>query len=133
MQAGFAMLEAGLNSGKNTINILFKNIMDLSVGVLLYFFIGYSLMYGADLTGGVGWFAWAGFGISSVPPEAVGAGILNPQVDWLFQIAFAATAATIVSGAVAGRMQFRAYLIYSAILTGLIYPISGYWKWGGAR
>ncbi len=131
MQAGFAMLEAGLNSGKNTVNILFKNIMDLAVGVLLYFFVGYSLMYGADITNGAGWFGWGGFGISSANPETVGAGVLNPQIDWLFQVVFAATAATIVSGAVAGRMQFRAYLVYSAILTGLIYPISGYWKWGG--
>jgi len=131
MQAGFAMLEAGLNSAKNTVNILFKNIMDLSVGVLLYFFIGYSLMYGADLTGGLGLIGWNGFGISSANPAEVGPGVLHPQVDWLFQVAFAATAATIVSGAVAGRMQFRSYLIYSMVITGIIYPISGYWKWGG--
>ncbi len=128
MQAGFAMVEAGLNSAKNTVNILFKNFMDLSVGVLLYFAVGYSLMYGDALVGG--WLAWGGFGISSVP-DAPAAGVLNPQVDWLFQVAFAATAATIVSGAVAGRMQFRSYLIYSAVITGLVYPIGGYWKWGG--
>ena len=131
MQAGFAMVEAGFNSAKNTINILFKNFMDLSVGVLLYYAIGYSLMYGSDIAGG--WLAWGGFGIGSpeVTPADAGPGVLNPQVDWLFQVAFAATAATIVSGAVAGRMQVRAYLIYSAVLTGLIYPISGFWKWGG--
>ena len=127
MQAGFAMLEAGLNSTKNTVNILFKNIMDLSAGAILYYLVGYGLMYPGA---GNGWFAFAGFGISEagVTPAA---GALHPQVDWLFQVAFAATAATIVSGAVAGRLKFSAYLIYSVILTGFIYPISGYWKWGG--
>ena len=120
--------EIGFNAAKNTINILFKNLMDLSVGVLLFFLVGYGLMYGDSVIGG--FLAFGGFGISSTPSEAA-AGTLNPQVDFLFQVAFAATAATIVSGAVAGRMQFRGYLIYSAILTGIIYPISGYWKWGG--
>jgi len=128
MQAGFAMLESGLNHAKNTVNILFKNLMDLSVGVLLFYTLGYSIMYGDSMLGG--WFGFAGFGVSSTGPEAA-AGALHPQVDWLFQVAFAATAATIVSGAVAGRLKFEAYLIYSAILTGLIYPISGFWKWGG--
>ncbi|MBC8312424.1 MAG: ammonium transporter [Candidatus Marinimicrobia bacterium] len=127
MQAGFAMLEAGLNSTKNTVNILFKNIMDLSAGALLYYLIGYGLMYPGN---GNGWFAFAGFGVNETG-SAAGVGVLHPQVDWLFQVAFAATAATIVSGAVAGRLKFSAYLIYSVILTGLIYPISGYWKWGG--
>ena len=127
MQAGFAMLEAGLNSTKNTVNILFKNIMDLSAGAILYYLVGYGLMYPGA---GNGWFAYAGFGVSEagVTPAA---GALHPQVDWLFQVAFAATAATIVSGAVAGRLKFSAYLIYSVILTGFIYPVSGYWKWGG--
>lgn len=130
MQAGFAMLEAGLNSAKNTVNILFKNFMDMCVGVILYFLIGYGLMYGTDITGGAGLLGWSGFGIGGATADPV-AGSLNPQADWLFQVAFAATAATIVSGAVAGRMQFRAYLIYTLFITGLIYPISGYWKWGG--
>ena len=127
MQAGFAMLEAGVNSTKNTVNILFKNIMDLSAGAILYYLVGYGLMYPGA---GNGWFAFAGFGVSEagVTPAA---GALHPQVDWLFLVAFAATAATIVSGAVAGRLKFSAYLIYSVILTGFIYPISGYWKWGG--
>jgi len=127
MQAGFALLEAGLNSTKNTVNILFKNILDLSAGALLFYIVGYNLMYPGD---GNGILAFAGFGISS-ESGAVAAGVLNPQLDWLFQVAFAATAATIVSGAVAGRMKFSAYLVYSVILTGLVYPISGYWKWGG--
>lgn len=129
MQAGFAMLEAGFNASKNTVNILFKNLMDLSAGALLYFLIGYGIMYGDSLFG-LGILAWGGFGIGSATADPV-AGSLNPQVDWLFQVAFAATAATIVSGAVAGRMQFRAYLVYSILITGVIYPISGYWKWGG--
>ena len=130
MQAGFAMLEAGLNAAKNVANILFKNVMDLSVGVIVFFVIGFSLMYpGDDFAGG--YFGFAGFGISEEVPEVAEMGTLNPQVDFLFQVVFAATAATIVSGAVAGRMKFVSYLVYSAILTGLVYPISGMWKWGG--
>ena len=137
MQAGFAMLEVGLNAAKNTINILFKNVMDLAVGVLLFFFIGYGLMYpGPDYAGK--WFGFAGSGIGGLGIESKEDLSLvttdtnwSPSADFLFQVAFAATAATIVSGAVAGRMQFPAYLVYSAALTGLIYPVSGMWKWGG--
>lgn len=128
MQPGFAMVETGFNSSKNAVNILFKNVMDLSIGVLLYYLIGYGIMYGAPILGG--FLGWGGVGIGEWD-GSIGAGILHPQVDFLFQVAFAATAATIVSGAVAGRLQFKAYLIYSAIVTGLIYPISGFWKWGG--
>ena len=104
MQAGFALVESGFNSAKNAVNIMFKNFMDISAGVLMFWLVGYSLMYGAPVIGG--WFGFAGLGISSVAPEAL-AGNLNPQVDWLFQVAFAATAATIVSGAVAGRIKSR--------------------------
>ncbi len=178
MHAGFAMLEAGLNSSKNTINILFKNLMTLSVGILLYFAIGFGLMYPGSASAG-GWFGWGGSGVSndleameksdvesavtsfvaakadyaklpqteaaeSEPPSldlviigegedavvTASLGDYSSFADFLFQCAFAATAATIVSGAVAGRMQFRAYLIFSAFLTGLVYPISGMWKWG---
>ena len=128
MQAGFAMLEAGLNTAKTAVNILSKNLMDLSVGVLLYFLVGYGLMYPGEFNGYLG---FAGVGISDFDPADAAPGALHPQVDFLFQVAFAATAATIVSGAVAGRMKFGAYVVYSAILTGLIYPISGAWKWGG--
>jgi len=128
MQPGFAMVEAGFNAAKNTVNILFKNVMDLCIGVLLYFLVGYGLMYGDAVMGG--FLGWGGSGIGAFEGPAVG-GALHPQVDFLFQVAFAATAATIVSGSVAGRMKFSAYLIYSAVLTGIIYPISGYWKWGG--
>ena len=127
MQAGFAMVEAGFNGGKNTINILFKNLMDMSLGGLLYFLIGYGIMYPGEFNG------FLGFGGVGVTPstDIVADYLPTNEVDFLFQVAFAATAATIVSGAVAGRMQFRAYLIYSAFLTALIYPIAGSWKWGG--
>lgn len=133
MQAGFAMVESGFNSSKNTVNILFKNVMDLSVGGLLFFIIGFGIMYPgsymseSDAAKLSGYFAFGGPGIY----EASEGRTFSPQVDWFFQAVFAATAATIVSGAVAGRMKFGSYLIYSAVLTGLIYPISGYWKWGG--
>lgn len=133
MQAGFAMVEVGLNAAKNTVNILYKNVMDLSVGALLFFLIGFGLMYpGAyDSPGYIaeGVLGFGGVGLDSYSFAADRT--FSPQVDWFFQAVFAATAATIVSGAVAGRMKFTAYLIYSAILTGIIYPISGYWKWGG--
>ena len=127
MQAGFALVEAGFNSGKNTVNILFKNLMDLSIGALLYWLVGYGIMYSGAANG---WLGFAGIGIPD--QNAIDTSYLpHFQTDFLFQVAFAATAATIVSGAVAGRMQFRAYLIYSALLTGIIYPIAGFWQWGG--
>ncbi len=128
MQAGFAMLEVGLNSAKNVVNILFKNVMDLSVGVLLFLLIGFGLMYPGD--NGNAYFGFAGMGVTRDEGGSVTADY-SASADFLFQVAFAATAATIVSGAVAGRMKFGAYLAYSAVLTGLIYPISGMWKWGG--
>ena len=128
MQAGFAMVETGFNSAKNAVNIMFKNIIDLAAGLIVFWLVGYGIMYGAAVI--PGWLAWGGIGISQVPPEAL-PGNLNPQVDFLFQVAFAATAATIVSGAVAGRMKVSGYLIYSIVITAIIYPISGYWKWGG--
>ncbi len=113
MQAGFALLEAGLNPSKNTVHVLFKNTIDMSFGILLYFLVGYSLMYGADASGGLGLFGWNGFGITAeVNPADIGPGTLHPQVDWLFQAAFVAAAATIVGGAVSGRMTLTAYLIY---------------------
>ncbi len=130
MQAGFAMVEAGFNSAKNTVNILFKNVMDVCFGVLVFWFVGYNLMYGPEIVSGV--LAWGGFGVSArLDPQAIGPGVLHPQVDWLFQAAFAATAATIVSGAVAGRMRVAPYLVYTVVITGVIYPIAGFWTWGG--
>ncbi len=129
MQAGFAMVETGFNSAKNAVNIMFKNIIDLAAGLAIFWLVGYGIMYGASEII-PNWLVWGGFGISQTPPEAL-PGNLNPQVDFLFQAAFAATAATIVSGAVAGRMKVSGYLIYSIVITAIIYPISGYWKWGG--
>lgn len=129
MQAGFAMVEVGLNAAKNTANILFKNLMDLCLGAILFYVVGYHLMYPGDSFAG-GYFGFGGLFVGETSTET-GAGVLHPQIDFLFQVAFAATAATIVSGAVAGRMKFNAYLTYSAVLTAFIYPISGFWKWGG--
>ena len=129
MQAGFAMVEVGFNAAKNSVNILFKNVMDLGIGVILYLFIGWGLMYpGGDYEGG--WFGYAGPWVARDETPDLDYG-WSASSDFLFQVAFAATAATIVSGAVAGRMKFAGYLFYSAILTGLVYPISGMWKWGG--
>lgn len=131
MQAGFAMVEAGFNAQKNAVNILFKNAMDICVGVLLFFLIGFGLMYPGSYEGASPspYFGFGGIGLDKYLPAADRT--FSPEVDWLFQAVFAATAATIVSGAVAGRMKVNGYLIYSAVLTAFIYPISGYWKWGG--
>jgi len=128
MQTGFALVEVGFNSAKNALNIMFKNFIDVNVGILVYWLFGYGLMYGNDVI--PGWLAWGGFGLDPTPPEA-GAGVLNGQVDWLFQVAFAATAATIVSGAVAGRIKLSAYLVYTVFISAIVYPISGFWQWGG--
>jgi len=130
MQAGFAMLESGLNAGKNTVNILTKNVVDMCAGILIYYVIGYGLMYPGEAFAGK-FFGFAGFGVSEAGPDAPAGGVLHGQVDYFFQAVFAAAAATIVSGAVAGRMKFVGYLVFTVILTGLIYPISGMWKWGG--
>lgn len=139
MQAGFAMVESGFNAQKNAVNVLFKNAMDICVGILLFFVIGFAIMYpasynGVDIPKGDSLsmatiFSFGGFGLNEYEPAADRT--FAPAVDWLFQAVFAATAATIVSGAVAGRMKVGGYLVYSAILTAFIYPISGFWKWGG--
>ncbi|MCA9125947.1 MAG: ammonium transporter [Planctomycetales bacterium] len=130
MQAGFAMVEAGFNAQKNAVNILFKNSMDICIGVLLFYIIGFGLMYPKNYTDADPnpYIGFGGFGLeayASAPGRT-----FSPEVDWLFQAVFAATAATIVSGAVAGRMKVAGYLVYSAVLTAFVYPISGYWKWG---
>lgn len=123
MQPGFAMVEAGFTRSKNTANILMKNVMDFAVGSLLYWFIGFTLMYGDSIGGFIG------------TPDLFfmsdGYGAYSDYADLFFQTVFAATAATIVSGAMAERTEFKAYLIFSIVITVIIYPISGHWTWGG--
>jgi ammonium transporter, Amt family len=123
MQAGFAMVESGLTRAKNAVNILMKNLMDFSMGSLFFWAIGFGLMFGASPTG---WFGTSGFFLSDFSPDG------DPWVlvFWLFQVVFAATAATIVSGAMAERTKFVGYIAYSAVLTALIYPVFGSWAWG---
>ena len=140
MQLGFAFVEIGLNSSKNAVNILFKNTIDFCIGVLLYYVVGYALMYpGGDYAGKYFGYTQPNFQ-AAVTPEEIHAGFstapgtlrkLHPQIDFLFQAAFCATTATIVSGAVAGRMKFTAYLVYTCIITALVYPMTAMWKWGG--
>ncbi len=125
MQAGFAMVESGFTRAKNAANILMKNLMDFCVGTVLFFAFGFGLMYGTSAGGIIG---TSNFFLNDI---LVGAGSGKDWAGFLFQLVFAATAATIVSGAVAERFKFGAYLIYSAVIVGLIYPISGHWLWGG--
>ncbi|MDX9920670.1 MAG: ammonium transporter [Paludibacter sp.] len=124
MQAGFALVEAGLTRSKNTTNILFKNLMDFAIGTLGFWFIGYGIMFGA----GNGFFG--SFEFFSKTDHGSALGIPN-DAFFFFQLVFAATAATIVSGAMAERTKFVSYLAYSAVITLVIYPISGHWIWGG--
>lgn len=129
MQAGFALVEAGLTRGKNVANIFMKNLMDFCIGALLFFAVGYAIAFGGDMTGlgsyigGNGWFL-AGDGIFTY-------GTLDKFVFFTFQVAFAATAATIVSGAMAERTKFKSYILYSAVISAVIYPIVVRWQWGG--
>ncbi|NCP50777.1 MAG: ammonium transporter [Flavobacteriales bacterium] len=115
MQAGFFLVESGMTDSKNAVNIAMKNFLDIAVGSLAFWFVGYSLMYGADMGGG--WFHWGGFIFS------------QGAADLFFQTVFAATAATIVSGAIAGRTKYTTYAIFSIVMTAVIYPIAGGWEW----
>jgi len=131
MHTGFAFLEIGLTRQKNTINILFKNIFIITVGLLLYYMIGFNLMYPGDFNGFIGSIVP---GIS--PPEngmtaEYADGGYTWWTDFLFQGMFAATAATIVSGAVAERMKIGAFMIFTVVYVGFVYPIAGSWQWGG--
>jgi len=125
MQAGFAMLEAGLTSAKNVGSILMKNMVDFCLGALMFGLIGYHIAYSGENLFGFSWL-WGGYDAAPTTDYS----IMLP-VDFLFQVAFAATAATIVSGALAGRAKFSGYLIYTALITAFIYPIVVNWQWGG--
>ncbi len=116
MQAGFTLVESGMTRSKNAVNIAMKNLLDICVGSLTYWVIGYSLMYGDTSNG---WFFWSGL-------------FQGEGADLFFQTMFAATAATIVSGAIAGRTKYSTYIIFSIVMTAIIYPISGGWQWKGA-
>jgi ammonium transporter, Amt family len=127
MHAGFAMLEAGLTRGKNVANIIGKNLMTISVGMLAYYAIGWGLMYGTQTAG---LFGTDGFFLTTAPYDVTETGY-TLEIDFAFQAMFAATAATIVSGAVAERMKFGAYVVVATVMTALIYPVVGAWTWGG--
>ena len=134
MHLGFSFLEIGLTRQKNTINILFKNFFVITIGLLLYAIGGFNLMYPGFEEGAAGFFKFAGFGIAA--PEggmtaAYADGGYTWWTDFLFQGMFAATAATIVSGAVAERIKLTSFMLFSIIYVGLVYPIVGAWKWGG--
>jgi Amt family ammonium transporter len=136
MHLGFAFLEIGLTRQKNTINILFKNMFIITVGLLLYCLVGFNLMYPGFAEGSSGLFGFSGFGLDS--PRTANGGLdlaysegYTYWTDFLFQGMFAATAATIVSGAVAERMKIGSFMVFVILYVGLIYPIAGSWKWGG--
>ncbi len=130
MNAGFAMVEAGMCRSKNAVNILAKNLFVFALAVTAYWVVGYSIMYGNSVLGGFLFFKGL-FLDTSVTAEMVSNGDLVPTVDFLFQAAFAGTAATIVSGLVAERVKFGEFVVFSLILTAFIYPIAGSWQWNG--
>ena len=124
MQAGFALLETGLTRAKNAANIIMKNVMDASAGAIVFFLIGFGLMFGPSLGGFIGTSGFALTGVEGQDPTWT-------YAFFFFQAVFAATAATIVSGAVAERVNFAAYLVFSVVIVGFIYPVFGSWAWGG--
>lgn len=133
MHLGFASLEVGLTRAKNTVNILFKNVSILSIGIITYALCGFNLMYPGEFSLG-SFFGFGGFGINQ-PEGAAGLvayadGAYTYFTDFIFQAMFAATAATIVSGAVAERIKLSSFLIFSLIYVAIIYPIAGSWDWG---
>lgn len=122
MHAGFACLEAGMTRAKNTVNILMKNVVTVCIGGIAFFLMGYALMFGE----GTPFVGTKGFLLSGVEYEG-----LPPYAFWFFQMVFCATAATIVSGAVAERIKFFSYFVFAFVITAVIYPVSGHWIWGG--
>lgn len=131
MHMGFATLESGLTRAKNTVNVLFKNVFIICIGLLTYYAIGFNLMYPGDFSVGQ-FFGFAGFGIPL--PEGGETSAYNEGytywTDFIFQGMFAATAATIVSGAVAERIKLPSFMVFATLFVGLVYPIAGSWKWG---
>ena len=134
MHLGFATLEAGLVQQKNTVNILFKNVIILCIGLLTYYVSGFNLMYpGAEYAGGI--IGFSGFGLN-LPEGAAGLseyadGKYAYYTDFIFQAMFAATCASIVSGAVAERIKLMPFLVFVFLFVSICYPITGMWKWGG--
>lgn len=137
MHLGFAGVEAGFGQSKNTVNILFKNTITPILGLITYMICGFNLMYPGEFNFIDGVFGFAGFGIDAGPDASLNADgtPYNPGytywTDFLFQGMFAATAATIVSGAIAERVKVSAYMIFTLVFVGIVYPILGSWKWGG--
>ena len=136
MHLGFASLESGLTQSKNTVNILFKNTMIICIGVLTYALCGFNIMYPGDFNGFFSLSAVPGFiSVAASNAEAMLSPAYNEGYTWytdfFFQAMFAATAATIVSGAVAGRIKLSSFLIFATIFVAISYPITGAWKWGG--
>lgn len=128
MQAGFSLVEAGMIRAKNVGNVMMKNLMDLCLGALAFFAVGFAIAFGGDMSGigkfigGSGWF---------LGEDSFTYGNLTPFTFFVFQVAFAATAATIVSGAMAERTRFKSYAVYSIVISALIYPVVVRWQWGG--
>jgi Amt family ammonium transporter len=122
MQGGFAMLEAGFCRAKNVVNLMMKNLMDFSIGSLAFFIAGFALMFGTSKAGIIG---TSGFFLTGNDYD------VGQYLLFIFEVVFAATAATIVSGAVAERLKIKAYFIYSLVVCAIIYPIYGHWVWGG--
>lgn len=129
MQAGFAMVETGMTRAKNAVNIMMKNLLDFCFGALLFWAVGYAIMYSSGDYNYFGFDSVLAFlGSANAPVDNAGYSI---SAAWLFQVVFAATAATIVSGAMAERTKLISYILYSCIISAVIYPISGHWIWGG--
>lgn len=125
MQAGFAMLEVGFTRAKNAVNIVMKNVIDFAIGAIIYVLFGFGIMYGKDVGGFIGTSGFMNF-------YKVGEITALPLTVFVFyNLMFCATAATIVSGAMAGRTKFIAYIIYSLCISAVIYPLVGHWAWGG--
>ncbi|MCI5137438.1 MAG: ammonium transporter, partial [Candidatus Electrothrix sp. AR1] len=131
MAAGFAMLEAGLVRSKNTVEILTKNIALYAIACLMYLMVGYNIMYEGSINS---WLPSLGLffgGENAVDEVLKSGGGHSKMADFFFQVVFVATAMSIVSGAVAERMKLWTFLAFSVVMTGFIYPVSGFWKWGG--